>query len=93
MYNISEGGPILNGEAWAPQQRTGLHTDTNLPSEVEANAYTRDAVAETMVGAKIVDHKPVIYTLPKNTVTEPLQKLESIIDVGKLQVETLSFSF
>ena len=86
MYNISEGGPILNGEGWAPQQRLGMHTDANLPSEMEANAYTRDAVAETVIGAKPVEHKPVLYTLPKHTTIEPQQKLESIIDASKLQV-------
>ena len=64
IYNIAEGGPILNGEGWAPQQRLGMHTDTNLPSEVEANAYTRDAVTETIIGAKQAEHKPVVYTLP-----------------------------
>ena len=112
MYNLGEGGPIVNGEGWAPQQRMGMQTDANLPSEVEANAYTRDAVAETVIGAKVfvmqptfcfpilhkfhvcvcvqgVEHKPVIYTLPKNTTIEPQQKLESIIDVSKLQVSVV----
>jgi len=41
MYNISEGNPILNGEGWTPQQRLGILTDSNLPSEIESNAYTR----------------------------------------------------
>lgn len=86
MYNMSEGVPILNGEGWAPQQRLGMQTDANLPSELEANAYTRDAVTETVIGSKAAEHKPVVYTLPKHTTIEPQQKLESIIDVSKLQV-------
>lgn len=86
MYNISEGNPITNGDGWGPQQRLGINTDTNLPSEIEANAYTRDAVAENVMGSKPVEHKPVIYTLPKNTTIESQQKLESIIDVPQLQV-------
>ena len=87
MYNISEGNPILNSEGWGPQQRLGLNTDSNLPSEIEANAYTRDAVAENLMSVKPTDHKPLIYTLPKNTSLEAQQKLESIIDISKLQVK------
>jgi hypothetical protein len=90
MYNISEGNPILNSEGWAPQQRLGLNTDTNMPSELEANAYTRDSVTESLVGSKQVEHKPVVYSLPKNTTLEGQQKLESIVDVGRLQVCVVS---
>ena len=86
MYNVSEGGPILNSEGWAPQQRLGMQTDANLPTEMEANAFSRDCLAETIVGSKAVEHKPVIYSLPKNTAIEQQQKLESIIDVPRLQV-------
>ena len=49
----------------------------------------RDAVAETVIGCKPAEHKPIIYSLPKNSGVEPQQKLESIIDVGKLQVRRL----
>ena len=93
MYNVSEGGPILNAEGWAPQQRMGMQSDSNLPSEMEANAYTRDAVTETVVASKAAEHKPVIYTLPKHTTIEPQQKLESTIDVSKLQVCVLSLLY
>ena len=86
MYNVSEGNPILNGEGWFPQQRLGFSSDSNLPVEMEANAYARDAVAENIVGAKSAEHKPVIYTLPKNTTLEPQQKLESILDISMMQV-------
>jgi hypothetical protein len=86
MYNVSEGGPILNSEGWAPQQRLGLQTDATLPSEIEANAFSRDCLTETIVESKTVEHKPVVYSLPKNTSLEQQQKLESIIDVPKLQV-------
>lgn len=50
MYALSEGNPILNtsgaglgggGDPWGPQQRLGLTMDTNLPTEIESNAYTR----------------------------------------------------
>ena len=87
MYNLSEGNPILNAEGWTPQQRLGILTDTNLPSEIESNAYTRDAIAETVVGSKAVEHKPVVYSLPKNTTLEQQPKLESIIDVPTLQIK------
>jgi hypothetical protein len=87
MYNLSEGNPILNSEGWGPQQRLGLNTDSNLPSEIEANAYTRDAVAENLMSTKPAEHKPLIYTLPKNTSLEAQHKLESIIDIAKLQVK------
>lgn len=68
-YNISEGNPISND--WVtPQNRLGLTTDTNIPSEIEQNAYVRDAVTETIVGSKSAAHKPVVFTLPKNTKLE-----------------------
>lgn len=93
IYNISEGNPILNAEGWAPQQRMGFATDSNLPLETEANAYTRDAVTETIVDAKGAEHKPIVYTLPKNTSLEQPQKLESIVDVAMLQVWFMPFGF
>jgi hypothetical protein len=60
--------------------------DTNLPNEIEANVYARDAVAEVIVSSKPAEHKPVVYSLPKNTTLEPQHKLESIIDIEMLQV-------
>ena len=86
VQHMSEGQPIISSEGWGPQQRLGLNTDTNIPCEIEANAYTRDSITESILGAKQVEHKPVVYTLPKNTTLEPQQKLESIIDIGSLQV-------
>ena len=41
---------------------------------------------ETMIGCKPTDHKPVVYTLPKNTSLESAQKLDSIVDIGRMQV-------
>jgi hypothetical protein len=38
-------------------------------------------VAEAIVSSKQAEHKPVVYSLPKNTTLEPQQKLESIIDI------------
>jgi hypothetical protein len=60
---------------------------------MEANAYTRDSITETLLGAKITEHKPVVYTLPKNTTHEPQQKLESVIDIAFLQVSGLLASY
>lgn len=87
MYALPEGNPILNAEAWGPQQRMGLNTDSNLPTEIESNAYTRDILTETLVGAKPCgEHRPLVYTLPKNTSLQQPAKLESIVNVGQMQV-------
>ena len=92
MYSLPEGNPILNTsggglDAWGPQQRMGLTLDTNLPTEIESNAYTRDSLMETLVGVKETDHKPLVYTLPKNTSLEQPPKLESIMDIGQMQAK------
>lgn len=72
---------------WGPQQRMGLNTDSNLPTEMESNSYVRDSIMETMVGCKPTDHKPIVYTLPKNTSLEQPQKLDSIVDLGSMQAK------
>lgn len=83
-YSLHEGNPITND--WVqPQNRLGLATDTNLPVEFEQNAYTRDAVTEALVGSKLGQHTPVVYTLPKNTSLENVPRLEVTDDVGFLQ--------
>lgn len=90
IYSLPEGNPIVNGaggDVWGPQQRMGLNTDSNLPTEMESNAYVRDSIMETMVGCKPAEHTPVVYTLPKNTSLEQAQKLDSIMDVGSMQVK------
>ena len=97
MYALPEGNPILNtagagllgggGDAWGPQQRMGLNLDTNMPTEIESNAYTRDSLMETLVGVKPSDHKPLVYTLPKNTSLQQPPKLESIMDIGQMQAK------
>ena len=49
-------------------------------------------MAETLVGAKSAEHKPIVYSLPKNTTLEAQQKLESIIDINELQVHSFFVS-
>jgi hypothetical protein len=89
-YNLSEGNPIVSSESWAPQQRMGTFSDTHLPTEMEANAFTRDVITENLVAGKPgVEHKPVVYTLPKNTTLESQPKLESIVDLPGMQVRRL----
>jgi hypothetical protein len=70
-----------------PQNRLGLTTDTNIPAEIEQNAYTRDAVLETIVNSKQESHKPVVYTLPKNSTLEGVQRLETIQDIKHMQIK------
>lgn len=85
-YGVSEGNPITND--WAvPQNRLGLTTDTNLPGEIEQNAYARDAITETLVSSKESMHRPTVYTLPKNTKLEPVQALVSSVDTDGLQLK------
>jgi hypothetical protein len=91
QYNLSEGNPITND--WVmPQNRLGLTTDTNLPSEIEQNAYVRDAVTETIISSKNQPHKPTIYTLPKNSKLESTPKLECLQDI-KVNVTRIFFLF
>lgn len=68
-----------------PQNRLGIANDEYLPSDMDQNAYTRDAVTETVVHAKNDTHKPVVYTLPKNTKLESVQHLDSIQDTDAMQ--------
>lgn len=82
-YNVNEGNPITND--WTvPQNRLGVISDSNLPTDMESNVYARDAVAETCVGAKHAQHKPIIYSLPKNTTLEAVQTLQPIQNVQEL---------
>jgi hypothetical protein len=83
--NVQIGG-MQGGEQWNQQQRDGLQNDCNLPPEQEANAFTRDIITERLVESKISEHRPTVYTLPKNTTLEPQQKLESIVDISRMQV-------
>jgi len=79
-YNLAEGNPITND--WVvPQNRLGLTTDTNLPTEIEQNAYARDAVMETITEAKVTEHKPIVYTLPKNSKLEATPSLTMLQNV------------
>ena len=58
MYQVSEGNSISND--WnMPQNRVGLVSDSSLPTEVDQNAYVRDALTETITNSKKADHKPV----------------------------------
>lgn len=87
QWNISEGNPIT-GDSWTmPQNRLGLTTDTNLPIEIEQNAYARDAVMETITSSKHERHKPVVYTLPKNSKLEDVSSLTMIQDTKEMQVK------
>lgn len=89
MYNLSEGNPITND--WiAPQNRMGFMDDANLPAEMEQNAYTRDAVLETITGAKPTEHRPIVYTLPKNSTLENVPQLQSIQDIEQMQNKLVS---
>ena len=85
--NVQIGG-MQGGEQWNQQQRDGLQNDCNLPPEQEANAFIRDIITERLVESKISEHRPTVYTLPKNTTLEPQQKLESIVDISRMQVRS-----
>ena len=84
IYSVNEGNPIIND--WSmPQNRLGLPNDRDLPTELDQNAYTRDAITEQVVGSKDAVHKPVVYTLPKNSKLENIQHLESIQNIEEMQ--------
>lgn len=79
--------PTVDSNAWGVQRRGGsLLDDMLLPTDMTANAFSRDLLTQTMVDSKVADHVPVVYTLPKNTTLEAPGKLESIVDVAQLQV-------
>uniref|UniRef100_A0A6T8KLY8 Uncharacterized protein n=2 Tax=Hemiselmis andersenii TaxID=464988 RepID=A0A6T8KLY8_HEMAN len=85
IYQVSEGNPIVND--WNTQNRLGMANDYNLPMEMDQNAYTRDAITETIAGQKDEVHKPVVYTLPKNSKLENVPHLESIQDTDKMETK------
>lgn len=65
----------------------GVSDDYNLPMEMDQNAYTRDAITETIANAKEQVHKPVVYTLPKNSKLESVPHLDSIQDTSQMEVK------
>jgi hypothetical protein len=59
MYTMNEGNPITND--WSvPQNRTGVLSDNNIPTEMEQNVYMRDAITEQVVGSKKSLHVPTV---------------------------------
>jgi hypothetical protein len=59
MYAMNEGNPITND--WCvPQNRDGLISDNNLPTEMEQNVYVRDAVMERVMEMKNTSHDPTV---------------------------------
>lgn len=84
-FTLNEGAPIIAGNDWGvPQNRSGLESDSHLPVDMECNAYTRDAIMENIVSSKHDSHRPVIYTMPKNTRLEGVPKLDLIQDIFKM---------
>lgn len=83
-------GPVNDGlhdpAEWLSQNRDPISSDNRLPSDMDANAYVRDAITEHLVGKKPAEHVPLVYTLPKNTSLEAQQKLEGIVNIPQLQV-------
>ncbi len=75
------------GLPWHPQQRGFAVNDNNIPDEQESNACARDSITENMVGSKPTDHRPIVYTLPKNTTLENQHKLESVVDIAAMQIK------
>jgi hypothetical protein len=88
MYNMNEGNPITND--WSvPQNRGGVVSDSNLPTELEQNVYMRDAIMEQVVQSKTEStHKPVTYSLPKNSKLESVPHLQSNVDLSVLTQNT-----
>ncbi|NDC90154.1 MAG: hypothetical protein EB075_15370, partial [Bacteroidetes bacterium] len=86
MYSVNEGNVITASDWNTPQNRTNLLSDSNLPTEVDQNAYVRDALMENMTYSKETDHKPLVYSLPKNSKLENVQKLDSILDTEPMQL-------
>jgi hypothetical protein len=63
MYTMNEGNPITND--WSvPQNRTGVLSDNNIPTEMEQNVYMRDAITEQVVASKNSPHVPTV-SLPR----------------------------
>jgi hypothetical protein len=59
MYSMNEGNPITND--WSvPQNRTGVLSDNNMPTEMEQNVYMRDAITEQVVASKKSPHVPTV---------------------------------
>ena len=84
MYEVNEGQTISNDWDY-PQNQIGVATDSNLPADVEQNLLVRDELLERMKDAKTVDHKPIIYTLPKNSKLESFGGLTSIQEIEPMQ--------
>jgi len=46
---------------------------------------TRDFITESLVNSKNALHRPVIYSLPQNTVLQPTPKLDTIRKIEDMQ--------
>jgi hypothetical protein len=87
MYNMNEGNPITND--WSvPQNRSGMLSDSNIPTELEQNVYVRDAVMERVVQSKLAAHTPTVYSMPKNSKLETVAPLQSNMDISTMQFNT-----
>jgi hypothetical protein len=87
MYTMNEGNPITND--WSvPQNRDGMFSEKNIPTEMEQNIYVRDAITERVVDSKDVVHNPTVYSLPKNSRLESMTMLQSNVDLLALQHQT-----
>jgi hypothetical protein len=87
LYNMNEGNPITND--WSvPQNRSGVVSDSDIPTELEQNVYVRDAVMERVVSSKSASHAPMIYSMPKNSKLENVAPLHSDINIDILQAST-----
>lgn len=58
-----------------------------LPTELDQNMFTRDAIMETMTGSKNTLHKPLVYSLPKNSKLEAVPHLTSVQEISPMQLK------
>lgn len=77
-YTVNEGNPIVNDQWIAPQNRLGLLNDTNLPTDMELNVFARDGITESLLSSKETAHRPSIFSLPKNTSLQSVDRLQPV---------------
>lgn len=63
-----------------------MNTDTNLPVELEQNVHVRDNIMETIVGSKSTYHRPIVYSLPKNSTLQAPPQLTSSYNINDVHL-------
>jgi hypothetical protein len=80
MYKLNESS-VMFSDCFRPESDAA---DTNLSTDIQINAYTRDAITRDLCASVDASHVPVTYTLPQNTSLQATQHLQPAQNVDNM---------